>query len=55
MTDPMFRPTPNGVVAVVELSERDLDILLENLNWNSDLALRLQQAATMIRKMEALT
>ena len=55
MTTPMFRPTPNGVVAVVELSQSDLDILLENLKWNTDLALRLRQAATMICKMEALT
>ena len=55
MTDPMFRPTPNGVVAVIELSERDLDILIGKLDWNTDLALRLRDAATMVRKMEALT
>ena len=51
----MFRPTPNGVVAVVELSQSDLDALLGELDWNTDLALRLRQAATMIRKMEALS
>ena len=55
MTDPMFRPTPIGVVAVVELSQSDLDTLLGGLDWNTDLALRLRQAVTMIRKMEALT
>ena len=54
MTSPMFRPTPSGVVAVVELSQRDLDILLGELDWNTDLALRLRDAATMVRKMEAL-
>ena len=55
MTAPMFRPTPNGIVAVVELSQTDLDILIAELDWNTDLALRLQLAANMVRKMEALT
>ena len=55
MTAPMFRPTPNGVVAVVELSQSDLDHLLGEINWNTDLALRLLLAAGMVRKMEALT
>ena len=54
MTGPTFRPTPNGVVAVVELSERDLDILLGELDWNTDLALRLRQALQLVQKMEAL-
>ena len=55
MTAPMFRPTPNGVVAIVELSQSDLDHLLGEINWNTDLALRLRDAASMVRKMEALT
>ena len=55
MTNPMFRPTPNGIVAVVELSQSDLDTLIDSLPWNSDLSLRLREAATLVRKMEALT
>ena len=55
MTAPMFRPTPNGVVAVVELSQADLDHVLSEIDWNTDLALRLRDAASMVRKMEALT
>ena len=55
MTAPMFRPTPNGIVAVVELSQSDLDYLLGEINWNTDIALRLRDAAGMVRKMGALT
>ena len=55
MTDPMFRPTPNGIVAIVELSQSDLDHILGEIDWNTDLALRLRDAASMVRKMEALT
>ena len=55
MTAPMFRPTPNGIVAVVELSQTDLDHVLGEIDWNTDLALRLRDAASMVRKMEALT
>ena len=55
MTGPMFRPTSNGVVAVIELSERDLDILLGELDWNTDLALRLRQAHQLVQKMETLS
>ena len=55
MTGPMFRPTPIGVVAMIELSKQDLDILLESLDWNSDLALRLRQAHQLVQKVEALT
>lgn len=54
MTAPMFRPTPNGIVAVVELSQTDLDHVLGEIDWNTDLALRLRDAASMVRKMEAL-
>ena len=55
MTAPMFRPTPNGIVAIVELSQSDLDLVLGEIDWNTDLALRLRDAASMVRKMEALT
>ena len=55
MTAPMFRPTPNGVVAIVELSQADLDHVLGEIDWNTDLALRLHEAAIMVRKMEALS
>ena len=55
MTAPMFRPTPNEVVAVVELSQADLDHVLGEIDWNTGLAQRLQVAASMIRKMEALS
>ena len=55
MTAPMFRPTPNGIVAIVELSQSDLDHILGEIDWNTDLALRLRDAASMVRKMEALT
>ena len=53
MTGPMFRPTPNGVVAVVELSQSDLDTIIDSLPWNSDLSLRVREAATLVRRMEA--
>lgn len=55
MTAPMFRPTPNGIVAIVELSQYDLDHVLGEIDWNTDLALRLRDAASMVRKMEALS
>ena len=55
MTAPMFRPTPNGIVAIVELSQSDLDHVLGEIDWNTDLALRLREAAIMVRKMEALS
>ena len=54
MTAPMFRPSPNGIVAIVELNQSDLDHVLGEIDWNTDLALRLRDAASMVRKMEAL-